>query len=154
MKMKVLNSLLLFFSLLLCCVLTRGQTGSLVGWGRNDYGQLGDGTTKTQQLFPENLLSGVEVGQISGGNQFSAAIIGNIQFFRLDLSDIFIEKGNGSVVAWGYTGNQIGNSSYVESNSPLPIYGLFNITQISAGYSHTLALLGKFFQISDNIFFF
>lgn len=73
-------------------MLTRGQAGSLVGWGENDYGQLGDGTTKTQQLFPENLIIGVEVYQISGGYRFSAAIIGNIQFFRLDLSDIFVEK--------------------------------------------------------------
>lgn len=49
------------------------QQGNLWAWGRNDYGQLGDGTT-TNSNVPIQIMRGHKFKKISAGNSCSAAI--------------------------------------------------------------------------------
>ena len=49
------------------------QQGNLWAWGRNDHGQVGNGTT-IDQLTPVQIMRGHKFKKISAGNGFSAAI--------------------------------------------------------------------------------
>jgi alpha-tubulin suppressor-like RCC1 family protein len=102
------------------------SNGSVVAWGFNGYGQLGNGTI-TNSLTPvavSGLTSGVAA--VTGGQRHSLAV-----------------KTNGSVVAWGDNAyGQLGNGltgSY--SATPLAVSGLSSgVTAAAAGSGHSLAL--------------
>lgn len=49
------------------------QQGNLWAWGRNDYGQIGNGTT-IDQCTPTQIMRGHKFKKISAGNNISAAI--------------------------------------------------------------------------------
>ena len=49
------------------------QQGNLWAWGRNDYGQVGNGTT-IDQPTPVQIMRGHKFKKISAGNNISAAI--------------------------------------------------------------------------------
>ncbi len=52
-------------------------------------------------------------------------------------------KVNGSIYAWGYnTFGQLGDGTTIQRNSSVLVLGISNVTQISAGGFHSLALLG------------
>lgn len=107
------------------------STGKVWGWGRNDYGQVGDGTT-TDVMTPtgvSGLTSGVT--DISAGDFHSVAL-----------------KSDNTIVAWGLNDKgQLGNNSTTNSKTPVSVVtsvsstALSNATAISAGGQHTLALL-------------
>lgn len=97
---------------------------TLWGWGRNIYGQLGNGVTGNQST-PIQIGTAIDWGQVAAGDGFSIA-----------------QKTNGSLFAWGWnnvgelginsttlttTRTQIGNDTDWSSN-------------ISAGDNHTLAI--------------
>jgi len=96
--------------------------GSVWAWGRNNYGQLGDGTTSTrtmpQQLnFIENVLS------ICAGAYHSMAL-----------------KADGSVWAWGYNNyGQLGDGTILNKTIPVEITSLANIQDIACGGYHSAA---------------
>lgn len=55
-------------------------------------------------------------------------------------------KANGTVRTWGSNFfGQLGNESYVKPNFPVEVVGLSDVIQISAGESHSLALLSNIF---------
>jgi alpha-tubulin suppressor-like RCC1 family protein len=91
--------------------------GTVMAWGRNDHGELGDGTTKASASgVAVQSLTGVV--QVDGGNQFGLAV-----------------TSDGSVWTWG--------SVHGVLSKPQKIAGLSNVVQVSAGSSHSLALLSN-----------
>jgi len=97
--------------------------GTVVAWGHNGAGQLGDGTfTNSSTPVVVNGLSNVIA--IAAGTYHSVALL-----------------ANGTVVAWGdnYFG-QLGNGSFTTCGTPVAVYGLTGVTAIAAGDSHTIAL--------------
>ena len=95
--------------------------GSLLAWGSNDYGQLGNGS------------AGVAVNTTpqSIGNNFTAIAAGLYHSAAL--------KGDGSLWTWGYNGSgQLGDGSTTISASPQQVGSGF--IAVSAGFYHTLAL--------------
>ncbi len=107
------------------CALQSG--GTLACWGYDADGQLGDGEVNgiiVPSPTPVPGLTGVVA--VSGGQSHTCAL----------LSD-------GTVDCWGSSETgQVGNGSNgVDVLSPTPVPGLTNATAISAGYSHTCALL-------------
>jgi len=105
--------------------------GTVYSWGRNDFGQLGDGTN-TQRLSPVavgGVLAGKTVVAISGGHAHSLAL-----------------TSNGDVYAWGYNQNgQLGNGSTAPSNVPVPVTmtGVLagkTVIAIAAGGDHNVVL--------------
>ncbi len=106
--------------------------GTVVGWGQNVNGQLGNNST-TQSTVPvavttSGVLSGKTVTAISVGSGHSIALC-----------------SDGTVAAWGSSGNgQLGNNSTTQSNVPVLVTanGVLSgktVTAIAAGSSHNLA---------------
>jgi hypothetical protein len=95
------------------------------GWGRNDSGELGIGNTDSPQLNPVTLSNSGDITGISGG-----------EFHTLFL------KADGTLVATGGNSDgQIGDGTSGNVRiSPVPVIGLSNVTAVSAGARHSLAL--------------
>jgi alpha-tubulin suppressor-like RCC1 family protein len=104
--------------------------GTVWAWGRNDFGQLGNGNNSDSNVP-------VQVSSLSG----VVAIAGGDSGYSLAL------KNDGTVWAWGNNDSgQLGNGNNTASNVPVQVRGpgnsdfLANITAISAGSGHALAL--------------
>ncbi|MCL2786445.1 MAG: hypothetical protein FWD81_04410, partial [Methanomassiliicoccaceae archaeon] len=109
------------------------EDGTVWAWGRNGYGQLGDGTNagKNRPVRVE-VASGVP---LTGVTAISAG-----DFYSLALTD------DGRVWAWGYNNSsQLGDGTNTDRNRPAcveiaPDTPLTGVTAISAGNAHSLAL--------------
>ncbi|KHD89759.1 MAG: hypothetical protein OM95_01415 [Bdellovibrio sp. ArHS] len=88
---------------------------SLACWGRNDYGQIGDGTTttRTRPYYPPGLQTGVS--QVAVGYLNTCVI------------------QNGGVKCWGYNGSgQLGDGTTTNSLVPVQVMGLTSgVTDLS-----------------------
>jgi alpha-tubulin suppressor-like RCC1 family protein len=99
---------------------------TVMAWGKNVGGQLGDGTT-TNSDVP------VAVSGLSGVAAISAGQGGNHSLALLK---------NGTVMAWGANDSgQLGNGTNSNSDVPVAVSGLSEVAAISAGNEHSLALL-------------
>jgi alpha-tubulin suppressor-like RCC1 family protein len=119
--------------------------GTVVSWGNNAYGQLGDGTT-TDSPVPVAVTGLTDVVQISyGGSKPS-----NGHAMAL-LSD-------GRVMTWGdNSSGQLGDGGTRNSSVPVLVSGLSDgttgdVTAIAAGGRHSMALLsdGNVMTWGDN----
>jgi alpha-tubulin suppressor-like RCC1 family protein len=103
------------------------STGQVLAWGRNDWGQLGNGT-KIDSSTPVavSLPSGTTAAAISGAELHSLAL-----------------TSTGSVLAWGRNANgELGIGTTVDSSVPVAV-GLPSgtiVTAIATGMYHNLAL--------------
>ncbi|TRZ70285.1 MAG: hypothetical protein D4S02_00725 [Rhodocyclaceae bacterium] len=99
--------------------------GSLAVWGKNNTGQLGDGTT-SQSLSPK---------QIGTGYKAIAAGKGPDTAYTLAV------KSDGSLWAWGdNTQGQLGDGSTTAALSPKQIGTATGYLLLAAGYYHSLAI--------------
>ncbi len=99
---------------------------TVVAWGSNEYGQLGDGTI-TMRSVPVAVKGLTGVKAIAAGANHSLALL-----------------TNGTVMAWGNNEyGQLGNGTFAESGIPVPVKGLTGVKAISAGANHNLALLAN-----------
>ena len=101
------------------CALT--TAGGVKCWGRNDLGQLGDGTTTRRQIPTDvpGMASGVI--ELSTSNSHTTCVI--------------VE--NDTLKCWGYNDwGQLGNISTVSSTTPVTVYGSY------AGAARATATLG------------
>jgi alpha-tubulin suppressor-like RCC1 family protein len=99
------------------------QDGRVWAWGRNNYGQLGDGTTQNHYI-PARIsgLSGVTA--IAAGFSHSLAL-----------------AADGTVWAWGYNQwGSLGDGTNLTRYSPVRVLGLNTIVALAASESHSLAL--------------
>jgi alpha-tubulin suppressor-like RCC1 family protein len=126
-KMVVAISAGYYHNLALC------SDGTMVAWGQNTYGQLGDGS-KTNRSVPVAVsaaggLSGKTVSGIAAGYYHNLA-----------------QCTDGSLVAWGRnTYGQLGNNSTTDSSAPVDITSLgvlngLSVAQFAAGSDHSLVL--------------
>ncbi len=101
------------------------SNGTVMAWGRNARGQLGNGCCENSDV-PEPVpgLSGVTAVAASYG--ISMALL-----------------SNGTVMDWGENGNgQLGDGTYEEDTpAPVRVFMLKEVTAIAAGGSYGLALL-------------
>lgn len=108
------------------CALT--SAGAVLCWGRNNFGQLGDGST-SQRSTPtpvSGLSSGVQA--IALGDAHSCAI-----------------TSNGAVACWGHNFlGQLGNGSDTDRSVPGLVIGMTSGVQaISAGHAHACAIVAS-----------
>ena len=95
------------------------ENGSLYMWGRNDYGQLGNGT-KEDSSVPIKIMENVK--SVSLGEYHSAAI-----------------TEDGSLYMWGDNEyGQLGNGTYKDSSTPIKI--MDNVKSVSLGACHSAAI--------------
>ena len=100
------------------------SNGTVVSWGNNTNGQLGNGNT-TQQLTPSIIDNLTNVIQIAVGGNHSLALL-----------------SNGTVMSWGLNSSgQLGNGNENQQNTPVQVLNINNAIAISAGNDFSLALL-------------
>jgi alpha-tubulin suppressor-like RCC1 family protein len=94
---------------------------TLWAWGKNEFGELGDGTT-TNSSTPVHVLSDVQA--IAGGQVYSLAL-----------------KKDGTLWAWGRNNwGQLGDGTTTQRNTPVQVSDLSGVQAIAAGHYHNLAL--------------
>ncbi len=95
--------------------------GTVVAWGRNDEGQLGDGTT-VRRTTPVRVGTLTGIVGIAGGRDHGLAL-----------------RSDGTVWAWGSNDyGQIGDGSLTDRTTPVQVAS--DITQVIAGAHHSYAL--------------
>ncbi|MGH4022261.1 MAG: RCC1 domain-containing protein [Pseudonocardiaceae bacterium] len=109
--------------------------GTLLAWGRNSSGQLGDGTT-TDRALPTPVPNLTGVTALAEGSGHTLAVL-----------------SNGTVRAWGDNGNgELGDGTKTGRSTPAPVPGLAGVVAVAAGSAHSLALLadGRLFTWGRN----
>jgi len=97
--------------------------GTVWAWGRNDNGQLGDGS---------NIDRNTPV-QVSGLSGVTAVATSNAHNLAL--------KNDGTVWAWGWNGHsQLGDGTNLNRNTPVAVSGLSGVVAVAVGGGHSLAL--------------
>ena len=103
--------------------LALGSDGYTYAWGRNDYGQLGNTTTRDSSVpvrvrnpaNPTDTSKGLKAVQLSAGEYYSLAL-----------------GSDGNAYTWGANGNgQLGNDTTKDSNIPVPV--MFNLQLVITG---------------------
>lgn len=99
------------------------RDGTVLAWGYNGYGELGNGTSMfAVKPVPINGLAGVAM--VAAGYNHSLAL-----------------NSDGTVRAWGdNTVGQLGTATTTASGTPVPVSGLSGVVAIAAGTYHSLAL--------------
>jgi alpha-tubulin suppressor-like RCC1 family protein len=152
------------------------SNGTLLSWGGDTFGQLGDGGNNTDQPEPVAIIGAENIIAIATGGRHSLALksdgtllawggddvgqLGNIATNATESSPIQVSgasdiiaiaagsshslalKSNGTVLSWGSDSDgQLGDSDSIENQStPVPVLNASNIIAISAGSNHSLAL--------------
>jgi len=103
--------------------------GTVLAWGANDSGQLGNGTTNTSR-------TPLQVPRLTGVTAAVAGAAGAAGWSMALLS-------NGTVRAWGFnTDGQLGDGTTGDPPlSPIEVQGLAGVTAVAAGQAFSLALL-------------
>ncbi len=104
------------------------STGAVLGWGLNDQGQLGDGTSGNNNVPPGNvsLPAGTTVIAIAAGSLHTLAL-----------------TSNGAVLAWGYNAQgELGDGNRKNTDVPVKVKlpAGVKVTAIAAGGYDSLAL--------------
>ncbi|MBA4422270.1 MAG: hypothetical protein C0390_04095 [Syntrophus sp. (in: bacteria)] len=96
---------------------------TLWGWGSNNSGQIGDGTTTDRaNRVQVTTLSGMKT--VDTGEDHTVAL-----------------KSDGTVWTWGNNSNgQLGNGTTTSSSVPIQATSLSNVINVTAGYKFTVAL--------------
>jgi hypothetical protein len=98
-------------------------SGSVLCWGTNEAGQLGDGTL-TDKPNPVAVLGLTNAVAVSAGGQYACAL-----------------KTTGSVVCWGSNQyGELGDGTLVGKSAPVAVSGLTDAIALSAGDTHACAL--------------
>ena len=108
-------------------------TGRVYAWGRNDYGQLGDGT-KTNRSTP-TLISFTNLNELNDGETIRNVVA--------DQEHSLAVTTTGRVYAWGRNNSgQLGDNTLVDNSNPTLI--LFpageTMRNVAAGLGHSLAV--------------
>jgi alpha-tubulin suppressor-like RCC1 family protein len=119
--------------------------GTVVAWGEDNDGQVGEGTFEPSPYAPVHVIDLSGVSAIAAGGFHSLALL-----------------GNGTVMSWGDNADgQLGDGTSTGpstcggagcSATPMVVSGLSGVTAISGGFEDSLALLstGKVMSWGDN----
>jgi len=136
------------------------EDNSLLNWGANSYGMLGDGSN-TQRALPVQVIgfrkspvlaaggdtmyllkSDGSVWNISfGGTPSEVEGIAGVTAIASGTSHVLALKDNGTIWTWGFNGyGQLGDGTTTDRFTPEQVPGLADMVAVAAGESHSLAL--------------
>ncbi|HEX5041331.1 MAG TPA: S8 family serine peptidase [Candidatus Polarisedimenticolaceae bacterium] len=94
------------------------RDGTVLAWGDNTYGQLGNGDpTHTDRLVPTAVSNLTNVVAVAAGFYHSVAV-----------------KGDGTVWTWGLNNTgQLGDGTHTDRDSPVLVPGLTGVRRVAAG---------------------
>jgi alpha-tubulin suppressor-like RCC1 family protein len=99
------------------------EDGSVWCWGRNDSGQLGDGTGIDSDI-PVRVTGLTAATHVRAGDLFSCAL-----------------DTKGEVYCWGRNDSgQLGDGTTSDSRAPVKVLGITGATEIAVGFAHACAL--------------
>jgi hypothetical protein len=102
------------------------RDGTILTWGSNQFGQLGDGTAVWRQ-------SPVVVSGSGPGSDYVAIGAGHYHSFGV--------KRDGTLWSWGDNSeSQLGDGTTTDRTSPVQVPGLTGVIAAAGGYYHSLAL--------------
>lgn len=97
--------------------------GTVWAWGKNDNGQLGDGTNM-ERNYPVRVTGLTDIDAVSAGNNFGMAL-----------------KADGTVMAWGNNDyGQLGDGTLISRPTPMIVKGLTDVKAIATGVTIAMAL--------------
>lgn len=100
------------------------ESDSVVCWGGNNSGRLGDGTESNRPL-PVAVTGLTDVVDVSAGGSHTCAVL-----------------ANGPVKCWGWNfRGQLGDGTTTKRSTPVTVTGLSSAVAISSGNQHTCAVL-------------
>ncbi len=99
------------------------KNGTVMAWGENFWGQLGDGTETTSNVP-------VAVKGLSGATAVSAGWHNSLALLS-----------NGTVMAWGENGDALGDGNEANSDVPVAVSKVSGATAVSGGAQDGLALV-------------
>jgi alpha-tubulin suppressor-like RCC1 family protein len=114
------------------------EAGTVMAWGDNFQGELGNGTTESHDV-PVPVCAVGTVGSCTGGPYLSevTAIAADVNYSH----NLALLK-SGTVVAWGEgREGQLGNGTSERSDVPVAVTGLTEVVAIAAGNQDSFALL-------------
>ncbi|MFE6748215.1 RCC1 domain-containing protein [Kitasatospora purpeofusca] len=98
--------------------------GTVMSWGLNDKGQLGDDTV-VNKPYPVPVLELKNVTELAGGGSHSLALL-----------------QDRTLRGWGLnTNGQVGDGTTTQRNTSVPVPGVTGVVGIAAGAAHNLAVL-------------
>lgn len=102
------------------------DTGQVWCWGKNDKGQIGDGTTDNERLTPVRVSNLGNAAQVAAGWRHTCAVL-----------------RNGRAKCWGFnTSGQIGDNTTADRPFPVRVHRVRGATQIAADGHNSCAVLG------------
>jgi alpha-tubulin suppressor-like RCC1 family protein len=93
-------------------------------WGRNNEGEVGDGTTSTSPRTFPGIVAGLTGAVAASGSQYHAHAL----------------KNDGTLVGWG--GPRIGDGTTAQRLMPTVLPGVSAVTAVDGGADHSIALKG------------
>jgi len=111
------------------CALANG--GTVLCWGANNSGQLGNGNTGSASSVPVAVVNSTGQSPLTGVLAISSG-----------LDDTCAVTGGGAALCWGANGNgQLGNGNTADSSVPVNVSSLSTgAVAIASGYHHTCAV--------------
>jgi alpha-tubulin suppressor-like RCC1 family protein len=101
----------------------RKTDGTLVCWGSNRYGQVGDGTANDRAIPATVAALGSSVAHVEGGGTHECAA-----------------KTDGTLWCWGRNANgQLGDGTTTDRLTPVQVTTLSNVAEVTLGIAHTCA---------------
>lgn len=101
------------------------SSGAVYCWGRNGYGQLGNGSTSGDTYSPVQVVGITNATKVGVGNSYSCALL-----------------STGVIKCWGNQGNgALGDGSGVNSNVPVTVSGISTASGIGIGNGVNCAAL-------------
>lgn len=98
--------------------------GTVACWGRNEFGELGNGTSGNAFSSPVRVASSESFQTVAAGGLHSCAL-----------------TVTGVAYCWGRNGNgQLGDGSSTDRTTPVEVAGMLTYRRIAAGRFHTCAL--------------